>query len=100
MELNAICDASFFRTLLQNVQHLLLEVNSNNTTFVSDELGQGNEKEPRATAHVHDFHAPTHIWPEDHFRPVKEAPKGDIEQVDYPPRGDMICHSPRTPFPV
>jgi hypothetical protein len=76
-------------TFPENLQHLLLEVDSNNSAMAADETSHADGKEPHATANVQHSHSWMNIGPEYLFWVMEEPPQEIVEQVGVSPRTDM-----------
>jgi hypothetical protein len=77
-------------TFPENIQHLLLEIDSNNPAMAADETSHADGKEPHATANVEHSHPWTNICLEYLLWVMEEPPQEIVEQVGVSPRTDMV----------
>jgi hypothetical protein len=77
-------------TFPENIQHLLLEIDSNNSAMAPYETGHADGKEPHATANVEYRHPWTNICLEYLPWVMEEPPQEIVEQVGVSPRTDMV----------
>lgn len=83
-------NASSRGTFPENIQHLLLEIDSNNPAMAADETSHADGKEPHATANVEHSHPWTNICLEYLLWVMEEPPQEIVEQVGVSPRTDMV----------
>ena len=77
-------------TFPENIQHLLLEIDSNNPAMAADETSHADGKEPHATADVQHSHPWMNICPEHFLWVMEEPPQEIVEQVSVSPGTDMV----------
>jgi hypothetical protein len=77
-------------TFPENIQHLLLEIDSNNSAMAPYETSHADGKEPHATANVEYSHPWTNICLEYLLWVMEEPPQEIVEQVGVSPRTDMV----------
>jgi len=88
--LDARSQTSSCGTFPKDIQHLLLEVDSNNSAMVSYETSHGDGKEAHATANVEYRHPWTNICLQYLLWIMEEPPQEIVEQVGVSPRTDVV----------
>lgn len=90
VSLDARSHTSSRGTFPENIQHLLLEIDSNNSAMAPYETSHADGKEPHATANVEYRHPWTNICLEYLLWVMEEPPQEIVEQVGVSPRTDMV----------
>jgi hypothetical protein len=86
---NAVGHARSFRTLSQNIEHFLLEINGDYSAGDADHLRHFNRGHPHATAHIHDGHPRFDIGSEDLGRVVEQAAQAIVDEETAPPGANV-----------
>lgn len=74
----------------ENLQHLLLEIDSNNSAMATNKTSHADGKEPHATANVQHSHPWMNIGPEYLLWVMEEPPQDIVEQIGVSPGTDMV----------
>jgi hypothetical protein len=90
VSLDARSHTSSRSTFPENIQHLLLEIDSNNSAMAPYETSHADGKEPHATANVEYSHSRTNICLEYLLWVMEEPPQEIVEHVGVSPRTDMV----------
>ena len=99
VSLDSRSHASSRGTFPEDIQHLLLEIDSNNSAKAPYETSHADGKEPHTTANVEYRHPWTNICLEYLLWIMDKPPQDIVEQVSVSPRTDMVFQdkAPRSP---